>query len=74
MDFKNMTNDELITIQNTVRMELKRREEIKANEAIENFRKAFEELKKVVYEIRVEEGYSDDCYYIEDFEQFHFEM
>lgn len=74
MDFKSMTNDELITLQNTIRTELKKREEEKAHEAIENFRKAFEEVKKVVYEIRVEEGWNDDYYCIEDFEQFHFEI
>lgn len=68
-----MTNEELIALRKEVNKILADREKEKADEAIENFRKAFEELKKVVYEIRVGEEWQDNCYYIERFSEFHFE-
>ena len=69
-----LTNEELIALRNEVDKILVERKEAKTNEAIENFRKAFEEVQKVVYEIRVGEEWADNCHYIEDFEQFHFDM
>lgn len=71
---KEMTNEELIALRKMINETLAEREKAKANEAIENFRKAFEEVKKVVYEIRVGEEWADNCHYIEDFEQFHFDI
>lgn len=71
---KEMTNEELIALRKEINEILGKREEAKANEAIENFRKAFEELKEVVYEIRVGEEWRDNCCYIEDFEQFYFDI
>ena len=71
---KEMTNEELIALRKLINETLAEREKAKANEAIENFRKAFEEVKKVVYEIRVGEEWEDNCYYIEDFKQFHFDI
>ena len=71
---KEMTNEELIALRKEVNKILADREEEKVNKAIENFRKAFEEVTKVVYQIRVGEEWADNCHYIEDFEQFHFDM
>ena len=71
---KEMTNEELIALRKVINEILAEREKEKANKAIENFRKAFEEVKKVVYEIRVGEEWADNCHYIEDFEQFHFDI
>ena len=71
---REMTNEELITLRKLIDKTLAEREKAKVNEAIENFRKAFEEVKKVVYEIRVGEEWEDNCHYIEDFEQFHFDI
>ena len=70
---KEMTNEELIAIRKEVNKILADREKEKVDEAIENFRKAFEEVKKVTYEIRVGEEWQDSCYYISDFDDFHFE-
>lgn len=71
---KEMTNEELIALRKAINETLAEREKAKANEAIENFRKAFEEVKKVVYQIRVGEEWADNCHYIEEFEQFHFDI
>lgn len=71
MDFKGMTNDELITIQNVIQMELKEREEVDKRIAISNFQKAFEELEKYVWCIKVENY--DDIIEIDNFDQFIFE-
>ena len=71
---KEMTTEELIALRNEVNKILVDREEEKANKAIENFRKAFEEVRKVVYEIRVGEEWADNCYYIDNFNQFHFDI
>ena len=70
---KEMTNEELIALRKEVNKILADREKEKVDEAIENFRKAFEEVKKVTYEIRVGEEWQDSCYYIEHFDEFHFE-
>ena len=51
---KEMTNEELIALRNEVNEILAEREKERTNEAIENFHKAFEELKKVIYEMRIE--------------------
>lgn len=71
---KEMTNEELIALRNEVDKLLEERKEAKTNEAIENFRKAFEEVKKVVYQIRVGEEWEDNCHYIDSFEQFYFDI
>jgi len=71
---REMTNEELIAVRNEIDKILVDRKEAKAKEAIDNFRVAFEEVKKVVYEIRVGEEWADNCHYIEDFEQFHFDI
>ena len=71
---KEMTNEELIALRKAINETLAKREEEETKEVIENFRKAFEEVKKVVYEIRVGEEWADNCYYIEDFKQFHFDI
>lgn len=71
---KEMTNEELIALRKEVNKILADREEEKTNKAIENFRKAFEEVRKVVYEIRVGEEWEDNCYYIDNFNQFHFDI
>ena len=71
---KEMTNEELVALRKAINETLAEREKEKANKAIENFRKAFEEVKKVVYEIRVGEEWEDNCHYIEEFEQFHFDI
>jgi len=71
---KEMTNEELIAVRKAINEILAEREEEKVNKAIENFRKAFEEVKKVVCEIRVGEEWADNCHYIEEFEQFHFDI
>ena len=70
---KEMTNEELIALRKEVNKILADREKEKVDEAIENFRKAFEEVRKVTYEIRVGEEWQDSCYYIEHFDEFHFE-
>ena len=70
---KEMTNEELIALRNEVDKLLEERKEAKTNEAIENFRKAFEEVKKVVYQIRVGDEWEDNCHYIDSFEQFYFD-
>ena len=72
--YTEMTNEELIALRKEINKILSDREKAKANEAIENFRKAFEEVKKVVYEIRVGEEWEDNYHYIEDFKQFHFDI
>lgn len=71
---KEMTNEELIALRKEINKILVDREEEKANKAIENFRKAFEEVKKVTYEIRVGEEWEENCYYIDNFNQFHFDI
>ena len=71
---REMTNEELIALRKVINEILAEREKEKVDKAIENFRKAFEEVKKVVYEIRVGEEWADNCHYIEDFEQFHFDI
>lgn len=71
---REMTNEELIALRKVINETLAEREKAKANEAIENFRKAFEEVKKVVYQIRVGEEWADNCHYIEDFNQFYFDI
>lgn len=71
---REMTNEELIALRKEINEILSDREREKVDKAIENFRKAFEEVKKVVYEIRVGEEWEDDCYYIENFKQFHFDI
>jgi hypothetical protein len=70
---KEMTNEELIALRKEVNKILADREKEKVDKAIENFRKAFEEVKEVTYEIRVGEEWRDNCYYIEHFDEFHFE-
>ncbi len=72
--YTEMTNEELIALRKEINEILSSREKEKAYKAIENFRKAFEELTKVVYTISVGEEWEDDCYYIEDFKQFHFDI
>ena len=71
--YTEMTDEELIALRKAINETLAERKETKVNEAIENFRKAFEELKEVVYEISVGDEWADDCYCIEDFKQFNFE-
>ena len=71
MDFKNMTNDELITIQNVIQMELEERENANKKKAISNFENAFNELNKYIYEISVEDNEYEIT--IDNFNQFHFE-
>lgn len=71
MDFKNMTNDELITIQNVIQMELEERENANKKKAISNFENAFNELNKYIYEISVEDNEYEII--IDNFNQFHFE-
>lgn len=67
---KEMTNEELIAFHNEINKILKeRQDELRAN-AIDNFRKAFEEISAVCKEIYVL-GYDDDVT-IETFEDFHF--
>lgn len=72
--YTEMTNEELIALRTEINEILSNREKEKVDKAIENFRKAFEELTKVVYTISVGEEWEDDCYYIEDFKQFHFDI
>lgn len=73
MDFKNMTNDELITIQNVIQMELEERENANKKKAISNFENAFNELNKYIYEISVEDNELLYEITIDNFNQFHFE-
>lgn len=74
MIIKEMTNEELLALRKEIHETLAEREEEKTKKAIENFRKAFEEVKKVVYEIRVGEDWDINCHYIENFNQFHFDI
>lgn len=71
MDFKNMTNDELITMQNIIQMELEERKKADKRKVISNFENAFNELKKHVWSIEVEDY--DNVIIINNFNQFHFE-
>lgn len=73
MDFKNMTNDELITIQNVIQMELEERENANKKKAISNFENAFNELNKYIHEISVEDNELLYEITIDNFNQFHFE-
>lgn len=66
-----MTNDELITIQNVIQMELEERENANKKKAISNFENAFNELNKYIYEISVEDN--EYKIIIDNFNQFHFE-
>ena len=71
---REMTNEELIALRKEINEILSDREKEKAKEAIENFRKAFEEVQKVVYEITAEGNWEDDGIIIENFKQFHFDI
>lgn len=71
---REMTNEELIALRKVINETLAEREKTKLNEAIENFRKAFEEVKEMVDYIRVGDEMDDNCHYIEEFEQFHFDI
>lgn len=71
MDFKKMTNDELITMQNVIQMELEERKKADKRKVISNFENAFNELKKYVWSIEVED--CDNVVIINNFDQFHFE-
>lgn len=70
---KEMTDEELITLRKTINETLTKRNEAKVKEAIENFRKAFEEVKEVVDDIAVGDEWAEDYYSIEDFDAFHFD-
>ena len=70
---REMSNEELIALRKEINKILGDREKEKAKEAIENFRKAFEEVKKVVYEISVGGEWEDKYYCIENFDDFNFE-
>ncbi len=71
---KEMTNEELLAIRKAIHEILTEREEEKTKKAIENFRKAFEEVMEVVSEIRVGEDWDINCHYIDNFNQFHFDI
>ncbi len=73
-NYNEMTYEELCEIRNNIDTILEQRENKKREEAIERFRIAFEEVKGLFYEIYV----GDPCgvgesYYIDEFEEFHFE-
>ena len=70
---RDMTDEELIALRKVINETLTDRKETKVKEAIENFRKAFEELKEIVYEISVGDEWRDDCRCIENFDDFNFE-
>lgn len=72
--YAEMTNEELLALREEVNKILADREKEKVDKAIENFRKAFEEVKKVVYEISVGKEWEDNFCYIESFDQFNFDM
>ncbi len=73
-NYNEMTNKELVEIRNNINTILEQREEKKKDEAIERFRVAFEEVKKLFYDIYVGNPCGmENCYYIEEFDEFHFE-
>lgn len=69
---RDMTDEELIALRKVINETLADRKETKVNEAIENFHKAFEKLKEVVFEIRVGKEW-ENCLVVDDFEDFDFE-
>lgn len=71
---KDMTDEELIALRKLINETLAERDKAKLNKAIENFRKAFEEVKEMVDYVRVGDEMDDNCHYIEEFEQFHFDI
>lgn len=73
-DYNEMTNEELFEIRNNINTILEQRRDEEREEAVEKFRIAFEEVKRLFYEIYV----GDPCgmgesYYIDNFDAFHFE-
>lgn len=63
--------EDLRQIKKDIINEMQRREDLKKKTAIENFRKAFEEVQKCIYEISVEDY--EHKIIINNFSQFHFE-
>ena len=73
-NYNEMTNEELFEIRNNINTILEQRKDEEREEAVEKFRVAFQEVKKLFYEIYV----GDSCgmgepYYIDNFDEFHFE-
>ena len=71
MDFITMTDDELIELRQEIDSILANRREAEKKRAIENFEKAFKELKKYVWEVHAEDNEYEII--IDDFKQFYFE-
>lgn len=71
MDYKAMTYEELVAIKDSIQLELLRRESEERQQAIDNFKKAFEELEKHVWLVEVDTR--DGYFPIDGFDAFHFE-
>ena len=71
MDYKAMTYEELVAIKDSIQLELLRRESEERQQAINDFKEAFEKLQKHVWLIEVD---THDGYYpIGSFDDFNFE-
>jgi hypothetical protein len=69
---KEMTNEELIALRNEVNKMLEERKEERRANAIDNFHKAFKEIRELCTYISVS-NYDGEEIGIEEFNDFHFE-